>query len=194
MSPVTHFLIGWSVGCLAPLNNRERAIVAFAAIAPDLDGLGAVAEVATRSSETPLLWFSKYHHVLGHNIGAAVAVMIAAFLLAKKRVLTAVLAGISFHLHLLGDIMGGRGPDGYDWPIPYLLPFSDGWQLTWHGQWALNAWPNFLVTGIVLWFTMYVAWQRGNSPLEILSPRANQVFVQTLRNRFGQPPQESRAP
>ncbi len=187
MSPVTHFLIGWSVGCLAPLNNRERATVAIAGVASDLDGLGAIAEVATRNSDKPLLWFSEYHHVLGHNIGAALVVMGLAFLISQRRFLTAALAGVSFHLHLLGDIIGGRGPEGYDWPIPYLLPFSDSWQLTWSGQWALNAWPNFLVTSVVLWFTMYFAWKRGVSPVWIVSPKADAVFVQTLRDRFGDP-------
>ena len=192
MSPVTHFLIGWSVGCMAPLNQRERAVVALAGVAPDLDGLGAIAEVATRDSDRPLLWFSEYHHVLGHNIGAALLVMAVAFMIAQKRWLTAVLAGISFHLHLIGDLVGGRGPDGYEWPIPYLLPFSDSWELIWSGQWALNAWPNFVVTGAALSFTFYVAWTRGISPLEMISTRANEAFVTTLRNRFGDPGVEER--
>jgi hypothetical protein len=193
MSPITHFLIGWSVGCLAPLKKRDRAIVAVAAVAPDLDGLGAIAEVATRNSDQPLLWFSEYHHVLGHNLGMALSVMVVAFLAAERRWLTSVMAGLSFHLHLLGDIVGGRGPDGYEWPIPYLLPFSNAWELTWSGQWALNAWPNFVITGVVLWFTFYVAWKRGVSPLEMISARANAAFVATLRNRFGEPPDPVRA-
>jgi hypothetical protein len=88
MSPITHFLIGWSVGCMARLKKRDRAIVALAAVAPDLDGLGAIAEVATRNSEEPLLWFSEYHHVLGHNLGMALAVMVVAFLAAERKRLT----------------------------------------------------------------------------------------------------------
>jgi hypothetical protein len=172
---------------MAPLNNRERAAVAIAGVAPDLDGLGAIVEVGTRNNENPLLWFSEYHHHLGHNLGAALVVMALAFIIAENRMITAVLAGVSFHLHLLGDLIGGRGPDGYEWPIPYLVPFSDSWQLTWSGQWALNAWPNFLVTGVVLWFTMYFAWKNGHSPVEMMSRKANATFVQTLRNRFGDP-------
>ena len=187
MSPVTHFLVGWTVGCVAPISNRERAVVAIAGVAPDLDGLGAVVEFGTRHSDKPLLWFSEYHHVLGHNIGAALVILGLAFLIAQRRFLTAALAFLSFHLHLLGDIIGGRGPEGYDWPIPYLLPFSDSWQVTWSGQWALNAWPNFLVTGLALWFTLYFAWKNEISPLEIVSSKANFVFVQTLRDRFGDP-------
>ncbi|MCP4897925.1 MAG: metal-dependent hydrolase [bacterium] len=187
MSPITHFLVGWAVGCSVPISRRERAMVAIAGVAADLDGLGAIAEVATQNSETPLLWFSEYHHVLGHNLGAALVVMGLALLISRRKLLAVLLTGVSFHLHLLGDILGGRGPDGYDWPIPYLLPFSDSWQLAWSGQWALNAWPNFAITGVLLTFAFYFAWKHAISPLEIISDSANTVFVNTLRNRFGNP-------
>ncbi|MGC2741840.1 MAG: metal-dependent hydrolase [Candidatus Angelobacter sp.] len=83
--------------------------------------------------------------------------------------LTAFLVFISFHLHLLCDLIGARGPDGDQWPIPYLKPFSNAIHLTWHGQWALNAWQNFLITGIFLLATFWIAWRYGNSPLELVS-------------------------
>ncbi len=194
MSPITHLLVGWGVANAARLNRRERALVMTAGIIPDADGLGLVAELLTRDAEHPLQWWSLYHHVLGHNIGFALLVMIAAFLLSSRRGLTACLAMASFHLHLLGDLVGGRGPDGYQWPIPYLLPFSDEWQLTWSGQWALNAWPNFAVTGALLTLTFYLAWRHGRSPLECLSARAHSAFVSALRGRFGQPQQSEPAP
>jgi hypothetical protein len=57
MSPVTHFLTGWVVANSAPLNWRERAVVTFAAVIPDLDGLGIVPDLLTRHSQHPLLWF-----------------------------------------------------------------------------------------------------------------------------------------
>jgi hypothetical protein len=50
----------------------------------------------------------------------------------------------------IGDLVGSRGPAGYQWPIPYLLPFSNSWHWTWKGQWALNAWPNILITIIAV--------------------------------------------
>ena len=196
MSPITHLLVGWGVANAARLNRRERALVMTAGIIPDVDGLGVVAEVLTRNSEQPLQWWSLYHHVLGHNIGFALLVMAAAFALSSRSGsttllargwLTACLAMASFHLHILGDLVGGRGPDGYQWPIPYLVPFSNDWQLTWSGQWALNAWPNFAVTGALLILTFYLAWRHGRSPLEAISVRANEAFVSALRGRFGQP-------
>ena len=184
MSPVTHFLAGWLVANSANLNRRERAAVTLAGVIPDVDGLGLIAEIVTRNSSHPLNWWSDYHHVLGHNIGFCLLVTAMGFAMATRRWLTAVLVGLSFHLHLLGDLVGARGPDGHQWPIPYLQPFSGAWQWTWSGQWALNGWPNFVITIAALSVTFYWAWKRGYSPLEMISSRVEQVFVTALRKRF----------
>ncbi len=96
--------------------------------------------------------------------------------------LTAFLVFISFHLHLLCDLIGARGPDGDQWPIPYLKPFSNTMQLTWHGQWALNAWQNFVITGFLLLATFWIAWKYGSSPVELVSERGNNRFVQSVRS------------
>jgi inner membrane protein len=97
--------------------------------------------------------------------------------------LTAFLVFISFHLHLLCDLIGTRGPDGDQWPIPYLQPLSNALQLTWHGQWALNAWQNFAITGALLLATFWIAWRYAASPLELVSQPANRALTQTLRQR-----------
>jgi hypothetical protein len=187
MSPVTHFLMGWVVANTANLGRKERAVVTIAGVVPDIDGLGAIAETLTRHGDKPLLWYSKYHHMLAHNLGAALLVAAASFMLATRRWKTAALVFVSFHLHLLGDFVGGRGPDGYQWPIPYLLPFSNAWHWTWQGQWELNTWPNYVVTIAALMITFYLAWKRGYSPLEMISPFADRAFVDTLRYRFPYP-------
>jgi hypothetical protein len=184
MSPITHFLIGWVAANSADLNRRERAAVAIAGVIPDIDGLGLVAEIATRGSARPLMWWSEYHHVLGHNVGFCLVVTVVGFALATKRWLTAALVCLSFHLHVLCDLIGARGPDGDQWPIPYLLPFSSAWQWTWSGQWALNAWPNLLITALALGITLHLARKRGYSPLEMVSSRADQTVVEALRRRF----------
>jgi len=188
MSPVTHLLIGWVVANTTRLDRRDRCLVTVAGVIPDVDGLGIVAELGTRHSAHPLTWWSDYHHVLGHNVGFALTVTLLAWYLGHHRWKTAALACLSFHLHLLGDLVGARGPDGEQWPIPYLLPFSKGWPLTWNGQWALNAWPNLLITAIALALTLYWAWKRGYSPVEMFSSRADGIMVETLRRRFGRSP------
>jgi hypothetical protein len=188
MSPVTHFLTGWLVANIPDdLSRRDRAIITLAGVAPDLDGLGIVAELLTRRSKNPLLWWSEYHHVAGHNLGFGLVVAFVAFLLAIRRWEAAGLALLSFHLHLLEDLAGSRGPDGDQWPIPYLLPFSHRWEWTWGGQWELNAWPNFVVMGAALALTFYLAWRRGRSPLEMFSRSADKAFVEALRRRFPRP-------
>lgn len=108
--------------------------------------------------------------------------------------LTALLVFLSFHLHLLCDLIGARGPDGYQWPIPYLKPFSNAMQLTWHGQWALNAWQNFVITGLLLLATLWFSWRYASSPLELVSDRANRVFTQALRQRLSSPASPTKNP
>jgi hypothetical protein len=115
----------------------------------------------------------------------ALVVTGVSFLLATRRWTTALLALASFHLHLLGDLAGARGPDGYQWPIPYLLPLSRAWEWTWRGQWALNAWPNFLITFVLLGAAFHLARRRGYSPLGMVSSSADRSFVATLHRRFG---------
>ena len=127
MSPVTHLLAGWMVANFAG-RPRDRALIMLAGVAPDLDGLGIVPELLTSHSAHPLPWFTEYHHVVGHNVGFALATTLLVYFLTKRSFPAAMLTALSFHLHLLCDLLGARGPDGYSWPIPYLLPFSNHWQ------------------------------------------------------------------
>lgn len=187
MNPITHFLVSWDIANAGTLECKDRTLVTLAGVVPDLDGLGVIPELLTRNSDHPLFWWTDYHHILGHNLMFGLIVSIGSFVIAKKRWKTAVLAFLTFHLHLLGDIVGARGPDGYQWPIPYLYPFSETWQLVWQGQWALNDWPNFVITGVALFLMFFFAWKRAFSPLEMVSRSADRAFVQTLRNRFGEP-------
>ena len=135
------------------LTRREKALVVAAAVVPDIDGIGIIPELLTRNTSHPLLWFSQYHHSL-HTLAFSLVCTVAAYLIAGPlagftcrsklskdraatrrriqglpiRALTALLVFVSFHLHLLCDLIGARGPDGDQWPIPYLKPFSNSVQ------------------------------------------------------------------
>lgn len=183
MSPVSHFLTGWVFANSVSLGQRDRALVTLASVVPDVDGVGIVADVLTRHSKHPLDWFATFHHSL-HTLLFALVVAGVVFLLGTQRWKVAGLAFVSFHLHLFEDLLGSRGPDGYHWPIPYLMPFSHAGDLSWSGQWALNAWPNFAITISLLLATFYLAWSRGFSPLEMLSAKADAAFVDALRKRI----------
>jgi membrane-bound metal-dependent hydrolase YbcI (DUF457 family) len=185
LNPITHFFMGWAVANSVPsLGKRDRAIVTLASVVPDLDGLGIVVEQLTQNSSHPLYWWSDYHHILGHNLGFALVVTALAAVLARKKFTTTLLAFFGFHLHLLADLVGARGPDGQQWPIPYLLPFSNKLQLTWAGQWALNAWPNIVITALLIVLALILARRRGFSPLEMFSARTDAALVVALRARF----------
>lgn len=180
MNPITHALTGWCLAEAVPgLDKRDRAIVVAAALSPDLDGFGLLPELLTRNSSDPLFWWTDYHHALAHNLlFAVVATSIAAMI--SKRV--ALLAFAAVHLHLVCDLVGSRGPDGYQWPIPYLAPLSDS-AMSWGGQWALNAWQNIAITLALLAATFVLAWSRGYSPVGLFSRRADAAFVDALRRR-----------
>jgi len=183
MSPVTHFFTGWVFANCFALQRRDRALVTLACVVPDVDGLGIIPELLTRNSAHPLLWFSLFHHSL-HNVTFAAFIAAIAFALAAQKWKTALLALLSFHLHLFEDVLGSRGPDGDQWPIPYLAPFSSSLQFTWSGQWSLNAWQNIVITVVLLMITLWLAWSRGFSPLEMVSKRADNALVKTLRRRY----------
>ena len=187
MSPVTHALSGWVLANAARLERRDELLVTVAAMAPDVDGLGLLVDLARHGWNGPHpLWY-RYHHVLCHNLAFAVGFTVLAWLLARRLWVTAGLAFAGVHLHLLCDSVGSRGPDGYQWPIPYQAPFSHRLTLTWSGQWQLNAWPNVAFTVALLAAACWLAWRRGYSPVGLFSRRADAAFVATLRRRFGGP-------
>ena len=93
----------------APIERRERALVALAGVAPDVDGLGLVVDVLTAHSANPTELWGRFHHVLGHNLGFGLALSCVAWMLARRRIRTALLVLLSFHLHLIGDLVGARG-------------------------------------------------------------------------------------
>jgi len=183
VSPVTHFFTGWVLGAIVGSDRRERAIVTLAAVVPDVDGLGIIPELLTRQSRHPLLWFSQFHHDL-HTLLFAGVVTFVAFVLTARRWTAAVFAFLSFHLHLLEDLVGSRGPDGFGWPIPYLFPLSSRWTWSWSGQWALNAWPNLVLTAALISVTLWIVIRWGFSPVEVFSIAADRAVVRSLRKRF----------
>ena len=187
MSPVTHLLLGWAVATATPLPLRGRLVVTAAGIIPDVDALGLGVELLTKNSAHPLLWWTNYHHTVGHNLWFGLLGMaVAAWLCRPQAARVALLYLLSFHLHLLGDIVGARGPDGI-WSLIYLWPFHQDWDLIWHGQWKLNSWPNLVLTAVLIAHVLRHALRHGVSPLEFVSAKANAALVQTLRNRFGSP-------
>jgi inner membrane protein len=184
MNPITHFLISWNTAALTGAGKRDRILVTLGGLLSDIDGLGIILELATRHTGKPLNFYSNYHHQLAHNISVAILGLFTMLLFAQRKLRTAFVFLIVFHLHLLCDLIGARGPEGYQWPIPYLFPFSSAVQLTWKYQWSLNGWQNFVITILMCGMVFIISWKKGFSPLEMFSARADKLFVQTLKRRF----------
>jgi hypothetical protein len=92
---------------------------------------------------------------------------------------------VAVHLHYLCDIVGSRGPGADDiWPLRYLAPFSERLTVQWSGQWPLNAWPNIVLTILLLAFGFYRAANGGYSPVGVFSTKADRAFVQAVRARW----------
>lgn len=182
MNPVSHLLVGWTLAEAFPLSRRDRGLVTAAAVIPDLDGAGILFDFASGANPVGGL-YTDYHHVLGHNLPAALIVSALAFAVANRRLACAALVFVSFHLHLLGDFVGSAGPGGSIWSIAYLYPFSER-AFAWQGQWELNAWPNVAITLALLAVTAALAIRRGRTPLELVSKRADSAVVGALRQRF----------
>jgi len=154
-------------------------VVTLAGVLPDLDGVGyGVDWLAERLGYATHLY--DWHHVLFHNLGAALVCAVGAFLAGARRWRTALLAALAFHLHLVMDMIGSRGPDG-SWDVPYLLPFSSAWRLVAPFQWDLDSWQNRLVGLTLLVAACLVARWRGCSFLEVLSSRLDAAFVRMVR-------------
>lgn len=187
MSPVTHLLLSWSVGSIFPFDRKDRVLVTLAGVVPDLDGAGMLLDLFSYRAGQPLELWIRFHHVLCHNIAFGLFIALFTFCLATRRLLAGIAAFLAFHLHLICDILGSRGPDEA-WSVPYLLPFSSAGEIVWAHQWALNSWQNFAITFLALVFIFFQSWHKGISPLEIVSRFVNDLFVRTVRNRLGTPP------
>lgn len=185
MIPPTHFLASWVLANTAPLNKRDRMLVTVAGVIPDIDGFGyPIENWLTINWDQPLLWHQTYHHLLCHNFGFAVFVGAAVLWFSRGNWPTLIMSMLTFHLHLLCDVIGSREIDGYQWPIWYWLPFSKEPEWTWSGQWELSSWPNRLIGVALFLITLVLAWWRGFSPLEMFSQKGDVIFVATLRKWF----------
>lgn len=183
MSPVTHLFASWLIAAGTTNNARDRRLVAFAGILPDIDGMGMIVDVVTGfTSSRGTKFYGQYHHFLWHGLfAAAVSAMVFA-LFAKQRWRVAAMVFGVFHLHLLCDLIGSRGPAPEDlWPIFYLGPFTKDPMWLWTGQWPLDGWANRAVFVVLFSAILWHALQKGSSVVGAFSEKADVVFVRVLR-------------
>ena len=185
MNVVTHLLVGWTLAEHTTKSPRDRALITAASVVPDLDGLGLIVDAGAPLFGWTVQWYERFHHVLLHGIPGAILCTALFALLARERWRAALLVFLSYHLHLLQDLLGSRGSGPTDiWPIHYLEPVSGGLTFAWSGQWALSGWQNTTLTVVLMAYAFVLAVQRGYSPVGLFSARADAAFVETLRRRW----------
>lgn len=164
MSPVAHLQFGWWFAHWGNFTRGERAAIALAGAAPDLDGIFFVAGQEA---------YYRYHHVLLHNLGATLAVFALAGLFYWRRPRVWLLVSFAFALHMVEDYAT------VGWAQHPWQPFSAA---------AVNLTdhlPNWLVQGVfqvtamafILAMTVWIYMRHRRTPLEILSPALDRLVV-----------------
>jgi hypothetical protein len=182
MAPATHLLASWIIAAKTTDNPRDCRLVALAGVLPDLDGLGILADWYNSAvGNADHQFYQTYHHYWTHGGLAAVVITAVLVCFARRRLRVAILALLVYHLHLLCDYVGSRGPDPGDlWPIFYLSPWRlhPMWICKW--QWPLFGWQNGVISIVLFIWAIAMAFRRGDSFIGVINRRADAVFVGTL--------------
>jgi inner membrane protein len=184
MSPLTHLLASWIVAAKTTDNPRDCRLVTLAGILPDADGVGLVVDFANQAFRHTegFVNYQRYHHWYWHGLLGAILTAVALTCFARRRGRVVLLCLLTFHLHLLCDLVGSRGPSPGDlWPIFYLGPFSRHWMWIWSGQWRLDGWQNRVITLALFFWALWLASGRDDSVVGVFNRRADAVFTKVLK-------------
>jgi len=185
MSPLAHFIGSWLIATVTVDNPRDRRLVTLAGVLPDADGLGMVVDAVKALSsgqEMNFLYYQKFHHLWLHGWPGAlvIAALLASFAHQRWRVALGCL--VTFHLHLLCDLLGSRGPSSADlWPICYGEPLFRHPIWFWKGQWRLDGWQNTVIFLALFAPALGLTVKRGYSFAEIFGRSADAAFTGVLQ-------------
>ena len=185
MSPFTHLVGSWLIAVATTDNPRDRKLVTWAGGLPDADGLGVIPDIVgswISGKECTFYYYQTYHHLLMHGWPAAMVVSILFALHVQQRLRVLLLCLLTFHLHLLCDLIGSRGPTVGDlWPICYSEPLFRHPIWFWKHQWKLDGWQNQTIFIGLFLASLWVATKKGCSFVEVVSSRADKKFVGVLQ-------------
>lgn len=185
MSPLTHLVGSWLVAVATTDNSRDRKLVTLAGVLPDADGLGVVPDLIVSwfsGKECTFYYYQQYHHILLHGWPGAIVVSVFLTFFARQRWRALFLCLLTFHLHLLCDLVGSRGPTAGDlWPICYSEPVFRHPIWFWKHQWRLDGWQNQAIFLITFMSSLWIAVKKGYSFVEVVSVRLDSIFVTVLQ-------------
>lgn len=175
----THLALSWLLGHRLEA-RRDRVLVAWAGVAPDLDALSALAGIEA---------YGRWHHVVAHGLVAALVISAVVAACSIQRRQAAVAALLAVHLHLVCDLLGS----GRAWSVTYLFPFDAHETFSPYG-WPLASWQNVTVTVAALAVIGVIGVRRRRTFAEAFLPaRAADAVSEALVQRFGpKPPADPR--
>jgi hypothetical protein len=181
MNPIVHGELAWLLLTPPLSQRRDRTLVTWAGVAPDLDGLTLVLYPWDHGEA-----YGHYHHLLTHSLPAALVMggVAAALATPAQRGRTALLAFAAFHLHLLCDLMGS----GAEWPMYYLWPFHDLLVMPFKWGWELSSWQNMVIAFLCMGAIFRQAVVHGRSIVEALSAGWDEIFCGVLRKWWRRSP------
>ena len=155
-----HFMLGWAIGNVGGGDRQLRTYCAIGAILPDIDALPIVFGAEA---------YGRYHHTFGHNVflWAAFVVWVTWHQQSPRAFW---LSTAAFGSHLLADAwLSG-------WYLAPLWPASE-WDFLMPGGASLEAPINLWLVYLSLAAIPALASIYKRTPLEIISPRMDQIMV-----------------
>ncbi len=168
-----HAGLGWLIGTASPTSDRRLRIwCTAAAVLPDVDALTILAGKE---------YYDRFHHTFGHNIFiGALCVFAAAWFFRRSPTRTWLAAvtfvALSFSSHILTDMkLSG-------WELHLLWPLRrQGFEF--HPNLQLGHPINLLLVAVLMILPFALAFWKGVTPLEIVSPRLDRLFLNLFRPR-----------
>ena len=181
MQGPSHLLLSWYFADVASVaKSRDRRIIAWAGVAPDIDVLAYAGALIYYRLDKDLAFENVWrvvHHRYTHGLAFIALTGIVAWLLASDRAVrwrVAMLAMAASALHVFCDLVAG----GPTWPVYPMWPASGlGWSASW--SWTIGQWPNIAILFACLAGMFAYAKFGSRSPLECFGDRAEAWFVGT---------------
>lgn len=183
MQGPSHLMLSWYFAEAAGVDTpRDRRVVAWAGLAPDVDVLAYVGAIVYYRLDKDLAFENVWqvaHHRYTHGLFFVLATGVVAWFIASKgpeRVRVALLAMLASAIHNFLDVVAG----GPTWPIYPYWPLTDfKWGVPW--SWTIGEWPNVVVLFVCLAGMLLYAKTMGRSPMECFGDRASAWLTRTVR-------------
>ena len=166
----SHLACGWILANLLPgSTRRERLAITLSAVISDADGLGYLVSADL---------YSRWHHTIGHNVFAAVAVGIVAIWLTRLHCwpIILLLTQLGYWSHIVGDYFFSG------WGVPIFWPVSR-YEILFHPVMRLDHPINMALSYGALAIFAGSIWVLGRSPLEFLWPKFDGLLARLVAPR-----------